>query len=181
MIDAGAWRHIPVDLRPILAGSRDDVPDIRTFPLDPGQHLPERDVARLPTAMILDEWTDWLEMDAQAFQQPHAIDIDRVNAQQARRILDRIVGYEISPLLWRKVAKGLSAGRVQSVAVRLIVDRERAIEAFIPDEYWQIGALFTADGSRLLLAKAKGQEKKNKEGKWPDYGLLEIHSVQMPA
>src|SRR5947208_6085712 len=79
-----------------------------------------------------------------AFKNPHKIDIDRVNAQQARRILDRIVGYEISPLLWRKVAKGLSAGRVQSVAVRLVVERERAIEAFVPAEYWKIGAIFTA-------------------------------------
>jgi DNA topoisomerase-1 len=82
-----------------------------------------------------------------AFQNPHAIDIDRVNAQQARRILDRIVGYEISPLLWRKVAKGLSAGRVQSVAVRLVVERERAINAFIPAEFWKIDGVFTADGS----------------------------------
>ncbi|MGD1276810.1 MAG: type I DNA topoisomerase [Tepidisphaeraceae bacterium] len=82
-----------------------------------------------------------------AFQKPHPIDIDRVNAQQARRILDRIVGYEISPLLWRKVARGLSAGRVQSVAVRLIVERERGIEAFMPDEYWKIGAVFTTDAA----------------------------------
>jgi DNA topoisomerase I len=90
-----------------------------------------------------------------AFAHPHAIDIDRVNAQQARRILDRIVGYEISPLLWRKVAKGLSAGRVQSVAVRLVVDREREIEAFIPAEYWKIAALFAATdeaGSKKLSA-----------------------------
>ena len=81
-----------------------------------------------------------------AFQNPHAIDIDRVNAQQARRILDRIVGYEISPLLWRKVAKGLSAGRVQSVAVRLVVDREREIEAFVPEEFWKIAGVFCATG-----------------------------------
>jgi DNA topoisomerase I len=79
-----------------------------------------------------------------AFAKPVKIDIDRVNAQQARRILDRIVGYEISPLLWRKVAKGLSAGRVQSVAVRLIVEREREIEAFVPSEYWTIGGIFSA-------------------------------------
>src|SRR5262249_489248 len=90
-----------------------------------------------------------------AFQNPMAIDIDRVNAQQARRILDRIVGYEISPLLWRKVARGLSAGRVQSVAVRLIVEREREIEAFIPEEYWKIAGVFCADAtaaSQLALA-----------------------------
>src|SRR5437762_882181 len=79
-----------------------------------------------------------------AFSTPHKIDIDRVNAQQARRILDRIVGWEVSPVLWKKVARGLSAGRVQSVAVRLIVERERAIEAFIPAEHWKIGAIFSA-------------------------------------
>ena len=78
-----------------------------------------------------------------AFAKPGVIDIDRVNAQQARRILDRVVGFEISPVLWRKVARGLSAGRVQSVAVRLIVEREREIEAFNPDEYWKIGGVFT--------------------------------------
>jgi len=81
----------------------------------------------------------------QAFAQPRQIDMDKVNAQQARRILDRIVGYEVSPLLWRKVAPGLSAGRVQSVAVRLIVEREQAIDDFTPEEYWKIGAAFTTD------------------------------------
>jgi len=79
----------------------------------------------------------------EAFANPREIDINKVNAQQARRILDRIVGYELSPLLWRKVARGLSAGRVQSVAVRLIVDREREIEAFDPEEYWKLSAVFT--------------------------------------
>jgi DNA topoisomerase-1 len=77
---------------------------------------------------------------AEAFAHPHEIDHDRVNAQQARRILDRIVGYELSPLLWKKIAKGLSAGRVQSVAVRLIVQREREIRAFVPEESWKITA-----------------------------------------
>jgi DNA topoisomerase-1 len=72
----------------------------------------------------------------EAFQSPRSIDMNLVNAQQARRILDRLVGYKLSPLLWRKVQRGLSAGRVQSVAVRLIVDREREIQDFIPQEYW---------------------------------------------
>jgi DNA topoisomerase-1 len=80
-----------------------------------------------------------------ALKHPHHIDINRVNAQQARRILDRLVGYKISPLLWAKVRGGLSAGRVQSVAVKLIVDREREIAAFIPKEYWSITALLAGD------------------------------------
>jgi len=74
----------------------------------------------------------------EAFQSPRSIDMNLVNAQQARRILDRLVGYKLSPLLWRKVQRGLSAGRVQSVAVRMIVDREREIQDFIPREYWII-------------------------------------------
>ncbi len=78
-----------------------------------------------------------------AFQHPRPIDLTKVNAQQARRILDRIVGYQVSPLLWKKVAGGLSAGRVQSVAVRVVVERELEIEAFDPEEYWKISASFT--------------------------------------
>ncbi len=79
-----------------------------------------------------------------AVKAPRMIDMDRVNAQQARRALDRIVGYQISPLLWAKIKKGLSAGRVQSVALRLITDREDEIDAFIPEEYWDISTDFTA-------------------------------------
>ena len=75
-----------------------------------------------------------------AFDSPSNVDVDRVNAQQARRFLDRVVGYMVSPLLWAKIARGLSAGRVQSVAVRLVVERERAIRAFVPEEYWEIFA-----------------------------------------
>ncbi|HQV24814.1 MAG TPA: type I DNA topoisomerase, partial [Acinetobacter sp.] len=75
-----------------------------------------------------------------AFKQPTRLDINRVNAQQARRFLDRVVGFMVSPLLWEKVARGLSAGRVQSVAVKLVVEREREIRAFIPEEYWQVFA-----------------------------------------
>lgn len=82
---------------------------------------------------------------AKAFNNPHAIDVDKVNAQQARRILDRIVGYQVSPLLWKKVTRGLSAGRVQSVAVRLVVEREREIRNFIPDENWSVSASFAGD------------------------------------
>ncbi|NPV52255.1 MAG: type I DNA topoisomerase [Firmicutes bacterium] len=77
-----------------------------------------------------------------AVANPRAIDMDRVDAQQARRILDRLVGYKLSPLLWKKVRRGLSAGRVQSVAVRLICDREREIAEFVPEEYWSIEATF---------------------------------------
>jgi DNA topoisomerase-1 len=89
-----------------------------------------------------------------ALKHPHPIDIDRVNAQQARRILDRLVGYKISPLLWAKVRGGLSAGRVQSVAVRLIVDREREIKAFNAREYWSITALLSSAAESSLTFPA---------------------------
>ncbi|OQB12225.1 MAG: DNA topoisomerase 1 [Firmicutes bacterium ADurb.Bin193] len=89
-----------------------------------------------------------------AIKNPRRIDYNLVDAQQARRILDRIVGYKISPLLWRKVKKGLSAGRVQSVATRLIVDREREIEAFIPEEYWTIDAHLNRDGEKNSFTAA---------------------------
>lgn len=83
-----------------------------------------------------------------AIKQPRAIDMDLVDAQQARRILDRIVGYKISPILWEKVKRGLSAGRVQSVATRLICDREEEIENFVPEEYWSIEAVMTDINSK---------------------------------
>ena len=82
-----------------------------------------------------------------AFKTPRKINMDLVNAQQARRILDRLVGYKISPLLWKKVKKGLSAGRVQSVAVKIILDRENEISAFVPEEYWTITAKLAIKGS----------------------------------
>jgi len=95
------------------------------------------------------------EAALEALKHPHKIDMPRVNAQQARRILDRLVGYKISPLLWSKVRGGLSAGRVQSVAVKLIVDREREIEAFVPREYWTITAELAkrVDGTPSFLAE----------------------------
>ncbi|WP_227766645.1 type I DNA topoisomerase [Zhaonella formicivorans] len=89
----------------------------------------------------------------QAVQNPRTIDFDRVNAQQARRILDRLVGYGLSPLLWKKVRKGLSAGRVQSVAVRLICDREKEINQFIPEEYWSLTALLKSKPAGKIEAK----------------------------
>jgi DNA topoisomerase I len=97
----------------------------------------------------------------EAFQEPSKLDMDRVNAQQARRFLDRVVGFMVSPLLWAKVARGLSAGRVQSVAVRLIVEREREIRAFVPEEYWEIHAdLATGAGEevRFQVRKQDGKE-----------------------
>jgi len=90
-----------------------------------------------------------------AFKNPGKINLDKVNAQQARRILDRLVGYKISPLLWKRISKGLSAGRVQSVAVRLIVDRERAIRAFKPQEYWRIHVSLAAAGDDSEPFKAE--------------------------
>ena len=86
----------------------------------------------------------------EAFAKPGELDINRVNAQQARRFLDRVVGYMVSPLLWAKIARGLSAGRVQSVAVKLVVEREKEIRAFVPEEYWEVHAdLGTAKGANV--------------------------------
>lgn len=95
-----------------------------------------------------------------ALKNPRQIDAALVDAQQARRVIDRLVGYELSPLLWRKVRRGLSAGRVQSVAVRLIVEREREIRAFVPEEYWSIEGLFDAKGGTFKAALAKLDDKK---------------------
>ncbi|XPV68848.1 MAG: type I DNA topoisomerase [Halarcobacter sp.] len=98
----------------------------------------------------------------EAINNPREVNQDLVDAQQARRILDRAVGYELSPLLWKKVRYGLSAGRVQSVAVRIIVDREQEIRAFIPEEYWKITANFINPKFEALLAKIDGKAKKVK-------------------
>ncbi len=97
----------------------------------------------------------------QSIKQSREIDMNLVDAQQARRILDRMVGYSISPLLWEKVKRGLSAGRVQSVALRIIADREKEIDAFIPREYWSLEASFTVEGVRKpLIAKYYGNPHK---------------------
>lgn len=99
----------------------------------------------------------------EAIQNPREIDLPRVNAQQARRVLDRLVGYKLSPLLWKKVSKGLSAGRVQSVAVRLICEREEEVEAFVPVEYWTIATELKKDAKDTHhmvanLAKIDGEK-----------------------
>lgn len=92
----------------------------------------------------------------EAFAQPGELDINRVNAQQARRFLDRVVGYMVSPLLWAKIARGLSAGRVQSVALKLVVEREKEIRAFVPEEYWEVHAdLGTAKGANVRFEVAR--------------------------
>ena len=94
-----------------------------------------------------------------SLKEPRDIDMNLVNAQQTRRILDRIVGYKISPLLWAKVKRGLSAGRVQSVALRIICDREEEINAFIPEEYWTLDASLSIEGEKKpLIAKFHGDE-----------------------
>ena len=92
----------------------------------------------------------------EAFSAPGELDINRVNAQQARRFLDRVVGYMVSPLLWAKIARGLSAGRVQSVAVKLVVEREKEIRAFVPEEYWEVHAdLGTAKDAQVRFEVAR--------------------------
>ncbi len=97
-----------------------------------------------------------------AIKQPRAIDLDLVDAQQARRLLDRLVGYQISPILWRKVHKGLSAGRVQSVATRIVCDREEEIQSFIPEEYWTLGAnIESREGVQLEVNFAGLRDEKN--------------------
>ena len=105
----------------------------------------------------------------EAFADPGRIDQHKVMAQQARRILDRIVGYQISPLLWKKVTRGLSAGRVQSVAVKIVVEKEREIRAFKPDEYWLMPAIFTTNLNQdyVLQAWQNFLEANTKDGKGP--------------
>jgi len=112
---------------------------------------------------------------AKALENPREIDMNLVDAQQARRILDRLVGYELSPFLWKKVAKGLSAGRVQSVAVRLVVEREREIQAFKPDEYWTIEALLQSRGTTRNL-----KEPRNDAENTFTASLTKVNNLALP-
>lgn len=132
-----------------------------------------------------------------AFAHPRSIDMQLVNAQQARRILDRLVGYKISPLLWRKVRRGLSAGRVQSVAVKIIVDREREIQKFIPVEYWTIEAELTKkipaakvipframlvsliDGTKLDIHNQQEATEINDELEQASYSVIKVKTKEV--
>jgi len=116
----------------------------------------------------------------EAFESPTALDMDRVNAQQARRFLDRVVGFMVSPLLWAKVARGLSAGRVQSVAVRLIVEREQEIRAFVPDEYWDVHADLSVgkdSEARFQVSKFQGKAFKPVNQAETDTALKVLNSA----
>src|SRR6266699_2894754 len=95
-----------------------------------------------------------------AFETPLSVNLHLVDAQQARRVLDRLVGYKISPLLWDKVRRGLSAGRVQSVALKMIAEREEAIKAFLPEEYWTFAAKLAAEVLPQFIAKLSKVEGK---------------------
>ena len=126
-------------------------------------NIPEDSICRVTFNEITKETVQ------NSVKNPRKIDMNLTNAQQARRVLDRIVGYKMSPVLWKKVRKGLSAGRVQSVAVKLIVDREEEIEKFIPEEYWNIIAtLLDENTNKTFTAKLYGKNKKK----------IELHSKQ---
>lgn len=121
----------------------------------------------------------------EALSKPGTIDMNRVDAQQARRVLDRLVGYKLSPLLWRKVRRGLSAGRVQSVALRMIVERETEIEAYKPQEYWDISVLL--DGTNTLIKKTEvpqqvasvGELGKMRTEQWLQANLIEVEGKKV--
>ena len=121
----------------------------------------------------------------EAIKNPRAIDLSLVDAQQARRVLDRLVGYQISPLLWRKVRKGLSAGRVQSAALKIICDREKEIRSFVPEEYWTITAEFNKkknftaklsykNGKKIKISSKEENDKILEELSYNKYSVSKI-------
>jgi len=152
-------------------------------------HLKEVLGGREPERIVFHEITE--SAIREALKNPRPIDLKLVNAQQARRILDRLVGYELSPFLWRKIQYGLSAGRVQSVALRLIVEREREIETFKPEEYWQISvklshansifeaALTEIDGKEADRLAIKSESEAQKLAKDLSESTFEIGGVQI--
>ncbi len=139
---------------------------LQALEVDPKKH----DVKRI----VFHEITEGAILDA--LKHPRDLDQDLINAQQARRVLDRLVGYELSPLLWKKIRYGLSAGRVQSVAVRLVVEREREIRNFKAEEYWSMDAVFNKgkDSFEAFLNKYKGKELKITNGAQADQILKEL-------
>lgn len=117
----------------------------------------------------------------EAFSHPGLLNIERVNAQQARRFLDRVVGYMVSPLLWKKIARGLSAGRVQSVALRLIVEKERDIKAFVPEEYWDIHADTQTPTRETLRLQVTAQQGKTFDPKNEQQAMAAVQTLKNAA
>jgi len=149
-------KNISKDTTIYLAADEDREGEAIAWHLIPALKIKKNPIKRI----VFHEITKTAIMNA--LKNPREVDQNLVDAQQARRILDRAVGYQLSPLLWKKVRYGLSAGRVQSVAVRIIVDREREIEAFKPEEFWKIKALFNNPNLKAELAKIDGKTSKIK-------------------
>lgn len=147
-------KHISKDTTIYLAADEDREGEAIAWHLIPSLKIEKNPIKRI----VFHEITK--DAILKALQNPRDVDQNLVDAQQARRILDRAVGYELSPLLWKKVRYGLSAGRVQSVAVRIIVDRENEIRVFIPEEYWRIKADFINPELKAELAKIDGKTAK---------------------
>ncbi|MCT7446155.1 type I DNA topoisomerase [Aliarcobacter skirrowii] len=152
-------KHISKDTTIYLAADEDREGEAIAWHLIPALKIEKNPIKRI----VFHEITK--DAILKALQNPRDVDQNLVDAQQARRILDRAVGYELSPLLWKKVRYGLSAGRVQSVAVKIIVDRENEIRAFVPEEYWKIKADFVNPELSSELAKKNGKNIKVKNEK----------------
>lgn len=147
-------KHISKDTTIYLAADEDREGEAIAWHLIPALKIEKNPIKRI----VFHEITK--DAILKALENPRDVDQNLVDAQQARRILDRAVGYELSPLLWKKVRYGLSAGRVQSVAVRIIVDRENEIRAFVPEEYWKVKADFINPELKAELAKENGKTLK---------------------
>lgn len=181
-------KHISKDTTIYLAADEDREGEAIAWHLIPALKIEKNPIKRI----VFHEITK--DAILKALENPRDVDQNLVDAQQARRILDRAVGYELSPLLWKKVRYGLSAGRVQSVAVRIIVDRENEIRAFVPEEYWKIKADFINPELKAELAKENGKtlkisnekqaleiESSLKQGSYKLVDIEEKESTRNPA
>lgn len=181
-------KHISKDTTIYLAADEDREGEAIAWHLIPALKIEKNPIKRI----VFHEITK--DAILKALENPRDVDQNLVDAQQARRILDRAVGYELSPLLWKKVRYGLSAGRVQSVAVRIIVDRENEIRAFVPEEYWKIKADFINPELKAELAKENGKtlkisnekqaleiEASLKQGSYKLVDIEEKESIRNPA